>query len=652
MPANLLLCSCSGTQNPDPEKIAEATGMTCSKLHSALCGAEGELAARALAAGDAVVACGQERAFFEALAEDLEAPAPLCIDIRDRAGWSDDKADKTPKIAALLALAQMPPPAEKTMDVTSEGMCLILGRSDVALRAAEQLADTLSVTCVVEDTPDLTPAGARRFDCHIGTLRSASGSIGRFEVAFDAFRASEPSGRGSLGFADARNGAKSECDLILDLRGEPALFPAHEKRDGYLRADPGDPFSFASACIEASGMVGTFEKPLYVRMEESLCAHSRANQEACRRCLDLCPTGAITPAGEHVEVDATICAGCGACAAACPSGAISYDAPEAPYVFAQLSTAGRAWRKAGGGAVRLLVHDDDWGAEMISLSARLGRGLPADVLPLETPALASFGHAEVMVALASGFAEVILLAGPKSDRAAIETQIALANAMSEGLGRGQRAQMIEPTDPDALSEHLFGSTADAVDVEPVLALGGRREATRLAAKALAAPDITMLPLPAGAPYGATLVDTDACTLCLACASLCPAGALSDNADKPQLLFQEVACLQCGLCVSVCPENAITLEPRLNLTDEAFGQTVLNEEEPFACIECGKLFGVRSTIERIVEKLEGNHAMFSNSDNTRLIRMCDDCRVKAQYHSEAAPFFMGNRPKIRTAEDLD
>ncbi|MEM7544664.1 MAG: 4Fe-4S binding protein [Pseudomonadota bacterium] len=654
MKASLLLCNCAGTQSPDREKIAAATGLACSRVHTGLCTGEVDLVAKALGTGDVIIACGQEEATFAALAEETGQPAPLCVDIRDRAGWSDDPADKTPKIAALIALATMPVPPQKTMDVMSGGVCLVLGQGDVALSAAAQLAPMLSVTAVTTDAPDAPVGVARAFDAHRGVLRQARGSLGQFEVTFDGFAATAPVGRGAPTAAPPRDGAVSTCDLILDLRGEVPLFPAHEKRDGYLRADPGDPLAVARALLAASHMVGTFEKPLHIAFHESLCAHSRAGQVGCTRCLDLCPTGAIVPAGEHVSIDPNICAGCGACAAVCPSGAASYDDPPAAHVFAMIRTAATAYRDAGGVLPRLLIHDQDHGAEMIALAARYGRGLPADVIPLALEALGAFGHAEMLVALASGFASVDLLLGPKADREAIAAQADLASALSSGAGiEGTAIRLLEPADPDALSDLLFTAAPKMPAVAPILTLGGRRDATRLAVKALAAAggvgEAPIL-LPTGAPYGAVLVNEDACTLCLSCASLCPPGALSDDPDAPKLRFREDACLQCGICETICPEDAITLKPQFDLTDNALRQRALKEEEPYPCIECGALFGVKSTIERIVEKLEGKHSMFTHSDNARLIRMCDDCRVSAQYHSEAQPFFGGARPKVRTSDD--
>ena len=82
----------------------------------------------------------------------------------------------------------------------------------------------------------------------------------------------------------------AQCDIILDLSGKPAKVTAAEKREGYLRADPKDPFAVADAILEASQLIGVFEKPLYVALSEHLCAHSRAETVACSNCLDICPT--------------------------------------------------------------------------------------------------------------------------------------------------------------------------------------------------------------------------------------------------------------------------------------------------------------------------------------------------------------------------
>ena len=108
-------------------------------------------------------------------------------------------------------------------------------------------------------------------------------------------------------------------------------------------------------------------------------------------------------------------------------------------------------------------------------------------------------------------------------------------------------------------------------------------------------------------------------------------------------FRKTPACNADLCSNICPEKAITLQPQLDLTDAAFTQKVVHEEEPFACVDCGVLFGVKSTVERITEKLAGNHAMFSRPETIRMIQMCDNCRVQAQYHSDENPFRQQRTP---------
>ena len=64
--------------------------------------------------------------------------------------------------------------------------------------------------------------------------------------------------------APAKNGATSRCDIILDISGGAPLFSAADLRDGYLRADPGDPAAVMKAVLKARDLTGTFDKPRYI----------------------------------------------------------------------------------------------------------------------------------------------------------------------------------------------------------------------------------------------------------------------------------------------------------------------------------------------------------------------------------------------------
>src|SRR5206468_9515412 len=98
----------------------------------------------------------------------------------------------------------------------------------------------------------------------------------------------------------------------------------------------------------------------------------------------------------------------------------------------------------------------------------------------------------------------------------------------------------------------LGDALRAIDAQPgaprpasFAAVGGKRDVMRLALRELqrAAPaPVDVIPLPAGAPFGAVEVNVEGCTLCLACVSACPTGALSADTEPPMLRFAEDACV--------------------------------------------------------------------------------------------------------------
>jgi ferredoxin len=134
---------------------------------------------------------------------------------------------------------------------------------------------------------------------------------------------------------------------------------------------------------------------------------------------------------------------------------------------------------------------------------------------------------------------------------------------------------------------------------------------------------TEIPLAAGAPFGAIVVNKDTCTLCKACIGACPESALLDSPETPSLRFIERNCVQCGLCADTCPEDAIRLVPRLLLGPQAKEPVTLNEAQPFNCVRCGKPFGTRQMVDNMLGKLSG-HSMFAGG--VRRLQMCGDCRV--------------------------
>jgi ferredoxin len=659
-PKTILICSCEDTMRLDMAAVRRGCRNSEIADFRQLCRAQlGHFRDTAKAEGSLVVCCTQEAPRFVDEAKGRSGKMEF-VNLRETAGWSTEGAQAGPKMAALLAAAAEPAPAYPFVALKSDGVILIYGRNEAAIEAGQLLADHLDVTVMIIGPAQITPLATTSFPIVKGTIRNANGYLGAFELTVDDYAAPHPSSRDALVFEAPRNGLTSRCDIILDLSGGTPLFPAHHLRDGYLRADSRDPAAILRAVLKARDFVGNFDKPKYVNFTAEICVHSRSKLTGCHRCLDLCPTSAITPLGDHVKINAEVCAGCGQCAAACPTGAVTYALPPADALMHKLRAMLLTYREAGGSNAIVLFHDSQHGSALIDALARHGDGLPANVLPFAVNEVTQVGLEAVAASFAYGAAAIRLLlrARPLHDVVGLSHTVAMADAIVSGLGfSGQRVSTIETDDPDVLGEMLRAVVPPPPVAHPATfkTVGKRRDLLRFALHELhrVAPAPTdVITLPEGAPLGAISVDVDGCTLCLSCVSVCPTGALRDDPERPVLKFVEDACVQCGLCQSTCPENVITLMPQIDFRASRAPPLIIKEEEPALCSRCNKPFGVKSTIEKIAAKLEGRHWMYPAGDKRlEVVRMCADCRVIIMSEQQFDPFKgVPERAPPRTTDD--
>jgi ferredoxin len=535
-------------------------------------------------------------------------------------------------LTAMLPDAENVQQQASTLKLASRGRVLIIGPEAKVIECGLRLDDRLEDVLLVDsdeyaDCRYIQVSGNRTMPMVRGKIRRIEGFLGEFypTVMMNGVECSVTS---------LTNMNGESVDLVLDLDSPPHM-SCERPPLGYF-APGNDPEALDQMLTELPDMVGEFEKPVFISQVPDLCAHHLSGFTGCTRCIDCCPSGAVRSKDHGVEIDHFMCQGCGLCAAVCPTGALKNKDIQIGELLNVVRQQLQSFEPADSVNASVVFHEPETSPRLLM---QISSQWPGPVIRQSVRDIGAVGMDIWLVLLALGADRIILVSTPQTTqgmRQTIMKQAGYASTILHGMGY--------PSNRVILTDGAFRATKTEFEFDksehPESSRSGRaaaavpvqdkREMMRFAVGHLydqSPRSRSEVPLPEDAPFGAIRVDRDACTFCMACAQACPVSAIEGGTDQPQINFIEARCIQCGLCRRVCPEMAVALFPRMVYERKlSESKNILNMEDAFNCISCGKPFAPARLIERMAARLTG-HWMYKNLTELRRLKMCRNCRLQ-------------------------
>ncbi|MFV0436844.1 MAG: 4Fe-4S binding protein [Desulfopila sp.] len=286
-----------------------------------------------------------------------------------------------------------------------------------------------------------------------------------------------------------------------------------------------------------------------ITCDPAICQYSARHRMGCRICRDGCPQGAVTGGDLGIVVDSVRCTGCGACVAACPTGAMRYER-FTDESFISYVTALRPEKAMLVLGSEKALHRLWWQRP----------ALEVETIFVEYPQIGALSLFHLLLLFAAGATRVVLLTAEDSPgNAALAGNITLAKTLlATWFGCKDRLLLLPVGGFMAITE-----ARAQVSLAPLFSrpLDGdrRRNLVSLLAHFIESSGRQAAISGGDAAAFATITcASQGCTLCFACLEVCRLQALSTDEAGLCLVASSALCVGCGACVQICPENVLTM----------------------------------------------------------------------------------------------